>query len=245
MRRVALVTGASRGIGEAVVARLTADGWAAAAGARSPIPRAGGAILPLALDVRYAGSCGAAVAATVDRFGRLDLLVNNAGVIRKGFPTDLSEEDWDEVLDVNLKGAFLMSRAAIPHLIETGGSIVNVASDAGLIGLADHSAYCASKGGLVLMTRAMALDLAPHGVRVNAVCPGNVSTPMLEDEAAESGSPRAWLEEQRLAQPQGESARFIEGGEVAAAVAYLASDDAAAVTGTALSIDFGSTAGLF
>jgi NAD(P)-dependent dehydrogenase (short-subunit alcohol dehydrogenase family) len=185
------------------------------------------------------------VAAAVDRFGRLDLLVNCAGVIRTGFPTDLAEEDWDLILDVNLKGPFLMSRAAIPHLIDAGGSIVNVASDLGLVGLAGHSAYCASKGGLVLMTKAMALDLAPRGVRVNAVCPGNVMTPMLEEEAAATGSRQAWLEQQRLAQPQGEAGRFIDAAEVAAAVAYLASDEASAITGTALSIDFGTTAGLF
>lgn len=244
MRRIALVTGASRGIGDAVVERLAADGWAVAAGARSPIPRSGEYVLPLTLDVTSATSCREAVAATVDRFGRLDLLVNCAGAIRTGFPSDLSESDWDLVIGVNLKGAFLMSQAVIPHLIETAGSIVNVASDAGVIGLAGHSAYCASKGGLVLMTKAMALDLAPHSVRVNAVCPGNVMTPMLEGEAAATGSPEAWLEEQRLAQPQGEAARFIEPAEVAAAIAYLASHEAAAVTGIALSIDFGTTAGL-
>jgi NAD(P)-dependent dehydrogenase (short-subunit alcohol dehydrogenase family) len=245
MSRTALVTGASRGIGDAIVARLVADGRSVAAGARSPIPRTGETILPLALDVTSATSCREAVAAAVGRFGGLDLLVNCAGVIRKGFPTEVSEQDWDLVLDVNLKGAFLMSQAAIPHLIEAKGSIVNVASDLGLIGLAGHAAYCASKGGLVLMTKAMALDLAPHGVRVNAVCPGNVVTPMLDEEAAAGGSPEAWLEEQRLAQPQGESGRFIDAAEVAAAVAYLASEEAAAVTGTALSIDFGTTAGLF
>jgi NAD(P)-dependent dehydrogenase (short-subunit alcohol dehydrogenase family) len=245
VRRTALVTGASRGIGDAIVARLVADGWGVAAGARSPITRTGETIFPVTLDVTSSASCREAVAAAVDRFGRLDLLVNCAGVIRTGFPTDLTEEDWDLVLDVNLKGAFLMSRAAIPHLMHTGGSILNVASDLGLVGLAEHAAYCASKGGLVLMTKAMALDLAPHGVRVNALCPGNVMTPMLEEEAAAAGSPEEWLEEQRLAQPQGESARFIAAAEVAAAVAYLVSDDAAAITGTALSIDFGTTAGLF
>jgi NAD(P)-dependent dehydrogenase (short-subunit alcohol dehydrogenase family) len=185
------------------------------------------------------------VTATFDAFGRLDLLVNSAGVIRKGFPTEVSDEDWDLVLDVNLRGAFLMSRAAIPHLVTSQGSIVNVASDLGLIGLAVHAAYCASKGGLVLMTKAMALDLAPHGVRVNAVCPANVDTPMLHREAAESGHPEAFLEEQRMMQPQGGASRFIEAGEVAALVEYLAGDDAGAITGAAVSIDFGTTAGLF
>lgn len=246
LRPVALVTGATGGIGDAVVARLAADGWRIGAGARSPIPRTGDSILPLSLDVTSRRSCTAAVAATVDRFGRIDLLVNCAGVIRKGFPSDLSEGDWDLVVDVNLKGPFLMSAAAIPHLIESGGSIVNVASDAGLIGLPGHSIYCASKGGLVLMTKAMALDLAPHGVRVNAVCPGNVSTPMLRHEAESSGaeSPDAWLEEQRLSLPQGESARFVEPEEVAGLIAFLAGRGAAAISGAALSIDFGSTAGL-
>lgn len=243
-RPVALVTGATGGIGGALVARLVAGGWAVGAGARSPARRTDASVLPLTLDVTSAESCNAAVTAVLDRFGRLDLLVNCAGVIRKGFPTDLSEADWDLVMDVNLKGAFLMSRAAIPALIESGGSIVNVASDAGLIGIADHSVYCASKGGLVLMTKAMALDLAPQGVRVNAVCPGNVMTPMLESEAAATGAPHAWLDEQRLAQPQGSRSRFIEPDEVAAAIEYLAGEEAAAVTGAALSIDFGTTAGL-
>lgn len=246
VRRAALVTGATGGIGDAVVERLVDGGWGVAAGARSPIRRTAEPILPLLLDVTSAASCAAAVDATIARFDRLDLLVNCAGVIRKGFPTELPEADWDLVLAVNLKGPFLMSAAAIPHLVESGGSIVNVASDAGLVGIADHSAYCASKGGLVLMTKAMALDLAPRGVRVNAVCPGNVATPMLRREAEASGvePPEAWLEQQRRGQPQGEASRFVEPGEVAALIEYLAGPDAAAITGAAVSIDFGTTAGL-
>lgn len=240
--QVALVTGATGGIGGAVVERLTADGWAVAAGSRSPI-EGGGSLLPLTLEVTSAESCGAAVATTVEHFGRLDLLVNSAGVIRKGFPTELSEDDWDAVIDVNLKGAFLMSKTAIPHLIESVGCIVNVASDAGLVGLPEHSIYCASKGGLILMTKAMALDLAPHGVRVNAMCPGNVMTPMLRMEAETSGEdPQAWLERQRLSQPQGASSRFLEPEEVAELVVFVAG--AEGITGAALSIDFGTTAGL-
>jgi NAD(P)-dependent dehydrogenase (short-subunit alcohol dehydrogenase family) len=243
---VALVTGATGGVGGAVIDRFIADGWRVAAGARRPIRQTGEAALPLSLDVTSRGSCSAAIAATVDRFGKLDLLVNCAGVIRKGFPTDLSEADWDLVIDVNLKGPFLMSIAAIPHLMDSGGSIVNVASDAGLIGLVDHSIYCASKGGLVLMTKAMALDLAPHGVRVNAVCPCNIVTPMLwyEAETSDAESPEAYLEEQRLGQPQGESSRLLKPEEVAGLVSFLAGEEAAAITGAALSIDFGSTAGL-
>jgi NAD(P)-dependent dehydrogenase (short-subunit alcohol dehydrogenase family) len=230
-------------MGYAVVERLAADGWAVAAGARSPTDRAD--VLSLSLDVTSGTSCREAVAATIAEHQRLDLLVNCAGVIRKGFPTEFSEQEWDLVLAVNLKGPFLMSAAAIPHLIESGGSIVNVASDAGLIGLPEHSSYCASKGGLILMTKAMALDLAPHGVRVNAVCPGNVLTPMLEAEAAQTGSPEAWLDGQRRGQPQGEASRFVEPEEIAGLIAFLASDEAAAITGAALTIDFGTTAGLF
>lgn len=243
---VALVTGAAGGVGAAIVDRLTADGWLVAAGARSPIVPPDESVLPLSFDVTSAAACESAVGAAVERFGRLDLLVNCAGVIRKGFPTDLSEADWDLVIDVNLKAPFLLSQAAIPHLIDSGGSIINVASDAGLIGLIDHSIYCASKGGLVLMTKAMALDLAPHGVRVNAVCPSNIDTPMLRYEAETSGaeSPAEFLEEQRLAQPQGEASRFVDPAEVAALIAFLAGEEAAAMTGAAVSIDFGSSAGL-
>jgi NAD(P)-dependent dehydrogenase (short-subunit alcohol dehydrogenase family) len=241
-QRVALVTGASSGIGAATTGCLVDDGWRVAAGARSSI-EGSDSLLPLTLDVTSAESCSAAVATTVEHFGRLDLLVNSAGVIRKGFPTELSEDDWDTVMAVNLKGAFLISKAAIPHLIESGGSIVNVASDAGLIGLPDHSIYCASKGGLILMTKAMALDLAPHGVRVNAVCPGNVMTPMLAEEAETSGEdPQVWLETQRLGQPQGQSSRFLQPEEIAALVAFVAG--AEGITGAALSIDFGTSAGL-
>ncbi len=240
----ALITGATGGIGGAIVGRLAAGGWRVAAGGRAPISTSDPSVFPLRFDVTSASGCESAVANVIEHFGRLDLLVNCAGVLRKGFPTDLSEADWDHVLDVNLKGPFLLSKAAIPHLIDSGGSIINVASDAGLVGIAGHSAYCASKGGLVLMTKAMALDLAPHGVRVNAICPGNTDTAMLRSEAEESGDSARFLEEQRLMQPQGEAARFVEPGEVAAMVSYLAGDEAAAVTGAAISIDFGTSAGI-
>lgn len=156
------------------------------AGDITPIADAPGRVLPITLDVTSRESCDAAVAATVDRFDRLDLLVNVAAVIAKGFPTDVTDDDWDLTIDVNLKGQFLMSVAAIPHLMETRGLIVNISSDDGVIGVADHSIYCASKGGLILMTKAMALDLASHGVRVNAVCPSAMMTPMLKHEAETS-----------------------------------------------------------
>jgi NAD(P)-dependent dehydrogenase (short-subunit alcohol dehydrogenase family) len=245
--RAALVTGAAGGVGSAVVDQLVADGWMVGAGDLSPIEVTGDHIVPLLLDVTSNDSCRDAVSAVVERFGRLDLLVNSAGVIAKGFPTELTEADWDRSIDVNLKGPFLMSVAAIPALIDSNGSIANIASDAGLHGIVDHSIYCASKGGLVTMTQAMALDLAPRGVRVNAVCPSDILTPMLMFEAETSGadSPEEYLEEARLGYPQGEASRFLEPEEVARVVAFLAQRESAGITGAAISIDFGTTAGLW
>jgi NAD(P)-dependent dehydrogenase (short-subunit alcohol dehydrogenase family) len=146
---------------------------------------------------------------------------------------------------VNLKGPFFLAAAGIPHLAASRGCIVNVASDAGLVGNAGAAAYCASKGGLVLATRAMALELAPRGVRVNAVCPGDVDTPMIAFQAERYGGedPQGYRARLLSRYPQGQAARFVRAEEVAEMIFYLASPAAAPVTGAALSIDFGITAG--
>jgi NAD(P)-dependent dehydrogenase (short-subunit alcohol dehydrogenase family) len=172
------------------------------------------------------------------------VLVNAAGVWREGETVAMTEADWDIVMDVNLKGAFFLIQAAIPHL-GAGASIVNIASDAGLVGNNGAAIYCASKGGLVLLTKALALELAPRQIRVNAVCPGDVATPMIDFQAARygGGDPDGYKAKLLSNYPQQAAARFIKPEEIARMVAFLCEPDAAPITGAALSIDFGVTAG--
>jgi NAD(P)-dependent dehydrogenase (short-subunit alcohol dehydrogenase family) len=253
--QVVLVTGAAGGIGGATVDRFSAGGWAVVLvdldedGARAradELVAAGHPTLAVAADVRRVAACDAAVAAAVARFGRLDAVVNAAGVWREGPSADVIEEDWDVVLDVNLKGTFFVTRAAIPHLERTGGCVLNLSSDAGIQGNAFAAAYCASKGGVSLLTKALALELAPRGVRVNAVCPGDVMSPMLRFQADRygGGDPDGYLERLLSGYPQGERARFIEVEEIAELLWYLASPAAAPITGALLSIDFGISSGI-
>jgi NAD(P)-dependent dehydrogenase (short-subunit alcohol dehydrogenase family) len=180
----------------------------------------------------------------MDRFGRLDVLVNCAGVWVEG-PTDtMTEADWDRVVDVNLKGTFLMCRHAIPALETTRGCIVNVSSDAGLWGNKGAAIYSASKGGVTVLSKALAVELAERGIRVNAVCPGDVDSPMIHYQAETfgDGDPDGYLARLLEAYPQ-RPPRFIRPDEVAELIAYLCSDRAAPITGAAISIDFGLTAG--
>ena len=242
--RVALVVGGAGGMGQAIVRRLRADGFRVAVADLGKRLAEVAADLALPLDLRDTGSCAAAVAEVLGWGGRLDVLVNAAGVWREGPAVEVSEADWDLVMDVNLKGAFFAIQAALPHL-GRGGSILNIASDAGLVGNAGAAVYCASKGGLVLLTKALALELAPRGIRVNALCPGDVATPMIEfqAEAYGAGDPEGYKAALLAHYPQGAGARFITAEEVAGFVGYLCSDAAAPITGAALSMDFGVTAG--
>src|SRR5438876_6927311 len=188
--KTAVVTGGTSGIGRATAVLFAQEGANVALTGRSAergdaiaseIGVDGGAALFVRGDVRSAGDCRRAVATTVEEFGGLDILVNNAGVY---FPADTlacTEEEWDEQIDSSLKGTFLMSKFALPHMIERGaGSIVNMSSGWGLEGGAQAVAYCAAKGGVTVMTKAMAIDHGPQGIRVNAVCPGDTMTPMEE-----------------------------------------------------------------
>ena len=191
-------------------------------------------------DVQLEDDCRGAVNATSEAFGRLDVLVNNAGIIYRGLDVVRTTlEEWDKMFAVNVRGAFLMSKFALPEMIRAGsGCIVNVASYFGLVGGKGVAAYCASKGALVQLTRAMALDHADEGVRVNCVCPGSVQTPMIDQAWAEygDGAPELWAAKHpigRIAQPD----------EVAQAILYLASSASSFVTGAALPIDGGITAG--
>ncbi|TIV93558.1 MAG: SDR family oxidoreductase, partial [Mesorhizobium sp.] len=174
-----------------------------------------------------------------------DILVNAAGVWLEGPASGVEEHQWDLVLDVNLKGAFFLMSAAVPHLAAAQGVIVNIASDAGLVGNNGAAVYCASKGGLVLLTKALALELAPQGIRVNAVCPGDTATPMIEYQARTYGGDDPDGYKRRLLghYPQGDTARFIQVEEIASFIHYLCQPGAAPITGAALSIDFGVSAG--
>ena len=229
--KVALVSGAASGIGAAVAERLADDG-ATVIGA-DIAPAADGILC----DVTDAGSCAAAVAHAVDGHGRLDILVNVAGIGSSARIADVDPDVWRRIIEVNLTGTFLLSQAAVPALLESTGCIVNMGSVAGLRATPYNAAYCASKGGVVLLTKSMAIELAKDGVRVNVVCPASVDTPFLRSFELPDGADLALLA--RAASPMG---RRVDPSEVAAAVAYLASDDARTVSGTTLVIDGAATA---
>jgi NAD(P)-dependent dehydrogenase (short-subunit alcohol dehydrogenase family) len=191
-------------------------------------------------DIATVAGCEDVVGAALEGFGGLDVLVNSAGIGKVGTIEEFDEAAWDETHNVNLKGTFFCIRAALAALRASKGNIVNVASDDGLIGQRGLIVYCASKGGVVNMTRAMALELAPD-IRVNSVCPGYVDTDMVRRDGIEQADDPAaaeqevinWAPLKRIATP----------GEIATAILYLASDDARFITGAALQIDGGSTAG--
>ncbi|MFM8943662.1 MAG: SDR family NAD(P)-dependent oxidoreductase [Actinomycetota bacterium] len=233
--RVVLVTGGSGGIGLAVRAAFEAVGEVVVAADLRDAD--------VVADVTSVADCDRMVAETVARHGRLDVLVCTAGVWTEGPSAEVAESDWDRTIDVNLKGTFFACRAAIPHLARSGGCIVNVASDYGLVGGPGAAAYTASKFGVNGLTRSLALELAPQGVRVNSVCPNDVDTPMLRGQAAASPDPDAYLARLRSHLPQGDAARFLRADEVAAAIVFLASSAAAPMTGVCLPLDWGVTAG--
>jgi NAD(P)-dependent dehydrogenase (short-subunit alcohol dehydrogenase family) len=252
LERVALITGGASGIGLATAERFARDGVRLvladidAAGLDRAVGGLGGPdrVLGAVTDVSSFADCERAVAAAVAQFGRLDVLVNSAGVWVEG-PTDtMTEAEWDRVIDVNLKGTFAMCRHAIATLEATGGCIVNVSSDAGLWGNKGAAIYCASKGGVTILTKALAVELAARGIRVNAVCPGDVDSPMIRYQAETfgGGDPEGYLRDLLTAYPQ-TPPRFIRPDEVAELIAFLCSERATPITGAAISIDFGLTAG--
>ncbi len=173
------------------------------------------------------------------KHGGLDILVNNAGVYLTKKIDQTSEEEWDWVMNTNLKGVYVMSRSSIPLLRESRGCIINVASVSGLVGVRNEAAYCASKGGVIQLTKAMALDYAPDGIRVNAVCPGDVETPMMWEALNRVEDRSLAVEADKALHPLG---RFGRADEVAKLIVYLASEDASFITGSAVSIDGGWSA---
>lgn len=241
-----LVTGGARGIGAATALAFRARGARVAVGARHAasyeafVARSGAPdILAVIGDIRGRAAAHSVVATGIEALGGLDVLVNSAGVFAEISVAEVTQEHWDETFDTNLGGTFFCSQAALPALTESEGNIVNVASDAGLIGYPNACAYAAAKGGVVNLTRAMAVELA-RSVRVNCVCPGNVETDMILNAAAASGDPQRYLDKARA---RAHTRRMVLSGEVAAAILYLASSEAASITGAALPIDGGGTAG--
>ena len=246
-QRVALVTGATSGIGRACALRLAADGFAVVVGGRSAeraaevvdeITAGGGTATTALGDVAEPDYGDAAVAATVAAHGRLDVLVNAAGVITRSDAEGTTDDEWHRVMSTYVDGLFRASRAALPAIRAAGGgTIVNISSTNGLVGGAGLAAYCASKGAVTNLTRAMALAHAAEGIRVNAVCPGAVDTRMLYSEG--SGT----VEEVRAKNlPDIPEGRIPDGSEVAELVAFLADDRSRHITGANISIDGGYTA---
>jgi len=243
-QRVALVTGAGRGIGAAIARRLAAEGAALVlvdcdAGALTALAEAmqaaGQHVLPLVVDVTERAQVEGLMAQVGEALGGLDILVNNAGIIRDGFLAKLSDADWDQVLAVNLKGPFLCCQAALPLLRQRArSSIVNIASRAWL-GNIGQANYAASKGGVVSLTRTLALELARYRINVNAVAPGLIDTPMTR------AMPEAARERLLRMQPTGEMGTAED---IAAAVAFLAGPDARFITGQVLHVDGGKSCGL-
>lgn len=246
--RVAVVTGGGSGIGAATAQLFAAEGASVtiadvdeASGAHTAqaIVDAGARAIFVAADVANAAACTRVIAETLDVFGQLDVLFNNAGVIRRASITDTTEAEWDRVMAINVKGVFLLSKQAVPAM-PAGSSIINAGSGWGLVGGRAAAAYCASKGAVVQLTRAMALDHGSQGIRVNCVCPGDTDTPLLALEAEQLGAPAHDFFRGAAARPLG---RIGRPDDVARAVLYLASDAAAFVTGTTLVVDGGGLAG--
>jgi NAD(P)-dependent dehydrogenase (short-subunit alcohol dehydrogenase family) len=247
--KVAIITGGASGIGLATSILFAQEGAAVVIvdinvesghSVARKIETSGGRAIFVKGDVTKARDCRHAVEAAVAAFGGLDILFNNAGIIRRADVLTTTEAEWDRVMDVNVKSIFLMSKYAIPHMLErTGGSIINTSSSWGLRGGGNAVSYCASKGAVTNMTRAMAIDYGEHNIRVNAICPGDTDTPMLHNEARQLGQEDGAFMAESANRPLH---RYAQPIEIAQSVLYLASDAASFVTGAALAVDGGGSA---
>ena len=247
--KIAVITGAARGIGRATAILFAKEGAKVTITGRSEergravaerIMKDGGKAVFIRTDVRRAEECGHAVSEALRVFNGLDILFNNAGVFYPHTVLDCTESEWDEQIDVNLKGTFLMSKAALPRMIEQHrGVIINNSSGWGITGGDSAVAYCASKGGVVLLTKAMAIDHGRQGIRVNCICPGDVDTPMLPEDARMRGL--KW-EDYLAGCAQRPMGRIGTTHEIAKAALFLASDDSSFMTGASLVVDGGGLA---
>jgi len=247
--KVALITGGTSGIGLITAILFAHEGAKVAITGRNEhrgqevvdeITKIGGIAIFIRADVRFPNECKRTVEETLQAFGKLDILFNNAGVWFPNTVVDCTEEEWDLTVDVSLKGTYLMSKFALPSMIaQRSGVIINNSSGWGIVGGPRAAAYCAAKGGMVLLTKAMAIDHGPQGIRVNCVCPGDTETPMLTQDAQGRNIP--WEEYtadavhrplRRIGQPE----------EIAKAVLFLASEDSSFVTGAILPVDGGGVA---
>ena len=240
--KVAIVTGASGGVGRAIALRFEKDGAtviaAGASGRQNAVAAESqtGRIVPIHCDVTREGDIAQLIGTCKDRFGRLDILCNNSGIgLTPKLLHEASPEDWDRVMGVNARGAFLVTRGALPLMIDTGGgSIINIGSVASHRATAGTAIYAASKGGLLMLTRATALDYVADSIRANIICPGTLATPLLDKHDAEFvNALSARIPMGRLGEPE----------EVAALAAFLASDDASYITGQSYIVDGGRCAG--
>ena len=242
---VALVTGASSGIGAAIAIEFAEAGWNVMAAGRDEsrleeVAEVSDNIASWAGELGESEDCDELIADTVDEFGNLDCLVNSAGVLARGNAEETNDDDWRNTMSINLDVPFYLSRAALPQLLRAEGSIINISSFWGLRAGPRATAYCVSKGGLIQLTRAMARDYAGDGLRVNALCPGGVDTPMLASGAEASDlEVDEFLAQVAEASPNG---RIADPGDIASLVLFLASDAARHITGTAIPIDGGLTA---
>ncbi|NIN67309.1 MAG: SDR family oxidoreductase [Anaerolineae bacterium] len=247
--KVAIITGAGAGIGRATALLFAKEGAKVVVadcdserGAEtvSIIREDGGEATFVQVDVSKAADAERMARATVETYGKLDILVNNAGIYMQANAVEMTEEDWDRILDVNLKGVFLCSKYCIPEMIKVGGgTIVNIGSEAGIVGIKNQVAYNVSKSGIIGLTKSTAIDFAAHNIRVNCVCPGTTETPLVKaalERAPDPAAARRALEEVRPAN------RLGRPKEIAAGILYLASDESPYATGAVLSIDGGYTA---
>lgn len=248
--KVTLITGGASGIGRATALLFAREGAAVAIGdlneaagkaVAQEISNSGGKCIFERADVTQARDCKRVVERTLREFGGIHILFNNAGIIRRASVTELSEQDWDRMMEVNLKSVFLMSRLVLPVMAGAGGgAIINTASGWGLTGGVKAAAYCASKGAVVLLTKAMAVDHGFQNIRVNCICPGDTDTSMLRSEAQQLGEATERFLAKAAQRPLG---RVGTPEEIAQAALYLASDASSFVTGTALVVDGGGLAG--
>ena len=246
--KVALVTGASSGIGRATALLFAKEGARLIAVSRArtgeevaeTIRNEGGEAAFTSADVRKVRDVEAMIESAMENYGRLDILFNNAGVNMRAAVTQIEESQWDRIIDTNLKGVFLGCKYVIPIMKKQGGGvIINTSSTFANVGLPNFSAYCASKGGVAALTRAVAVEVAPYRIRVNCICPSTTLTPMIERMWNATGKPDEMRESRLKMHPIG---RFGTPGDIANAALYLASDESSFVTGTSLLVDGGYTA---